>query len=138
MLVVGALPGDADGDGKLTVFDLRRMCARLGSSDLAIDTDRDGVLTLADVDFTRQAMLGIASLVSVPLVVERGQWFTVQGVFPAAQVVDAALGGRSSTLGCLTPRELTLRVDPSQPTGLQELHVVIDGRSVVSRTVQVQ
>lgn len=138
VLLGGALPGDADGDGGYSVFDLRQQCARLGETERLFDTDGDGVLTTDDVDFTRAAMLGRPTLVSCPLVVRRGEWFTVQGVFPTEGVVEATLGGRSPSFGRLTPRELTLRVDATQTLGLQGLQVTVDGRLVVARTVQVQ
>lgn len=138
VLVVGSLPGDADRDGALSVFDLRRLCVRLGEADSVIDTDGDGLLTSNDVDFARGLLLGRSTFVAGPLTVARGPWFTVQGLFPVDGTVEATLGGRSLVVGRLTPRELTLRVDPNQATGLQELRLVIDGELVTARTVQVQ
>lgn len=138
VLVAGALPGDADGDGALTVYDLRRQCTRLGQVDRSIDTDGDGVLTTNDVDLSRAALLGRPTLLQSPAAVVRGEWFAVQGMFPTTGLVDATLGGRSLTVGRLLPRELALRVDAAQSLGLQELRISIDGKEVVVRTVQVQ
>lgn len=138
VLIAGAMPGDADGDGVLTVYDLRRQCARVGQVDRTIDTDGDGVLTTIDVDLSRAALLGRPTLLQSPATVARGDWFAVQGVFPTSGLVDATLGGRSLTLGRLLPRELALRVDAAQSLGLQELRISIDGKEVVVRTVQVQ
>jgi hypothetical protein len=138
VLVVGALPGDADRDGAISVFDLRRLCARLGEVDPIVDVDGDGLLATNDVDFTRAALLGRSTFVACPLAVQRSDWFVVQGLFPVDGTVEATLGGRSLAIGRLTPRELTLRADGTQATGLQELRLVIDGELVVARTVQVQ
>jgi hypothetical protein len=137
-LVVGALPGDADGDGVLTVYDLRKQCVRLGQNDRSIDTDGDGVLTTNDVDFTRAALLGRPTVVHWPAVIARGEWFAVQGLFPVTGIVDATLGGRSLTVGRLLPREFALRADASQLLGLQDLHISVDGVEVLVRTVLVQ
>ena len=136
--VTGALPGDDDGDGLFSVFDLRRMCVRLGAFDPLVDADGDQRITLADVAITHNAVLGIPSLVHAPAVAPRAAWLTIHGVFPVSGSIDASLGGRSLLLGCLSPRELTLFVDATQSTGTQDLIVYVDGKVVVAGQVLVQ
>ena len=89
VLFAGALPGDGDGDGKFTVLDLRRMCSRLGAVDALVDADGDQTITLADVDLTRAALLGQATVTGVPSLAPRDSWVTLTGVFPAAATVDS-------------------------------------------------
>lgn len=137
-LVLGRRPGDLDGDALVTAWDLRRLCARLGDAESAADADGDLVLTIADADAARDALLGRPRLLANPTLLQRGQWATFRGVFPPEAVVEATLGGRAVALGTLTPRELLLRVDSAQPAGLQELRISIDGRSLFVGTVQVQ
>jgi hypothetical protein len=137
VLVAGALPGDADGDGQLTVFDLRRLCGRLGELERRYDADGDGVLTAADVHLARQGLLGRPVVLEAPPQLPRGAWSTLRGVFPEGVPLEVALGGRAPLLGTRTPRELTLRVDGNQPTGPQELRVSVDGRLVFVGTVTV-
>jgi len=138
VLVLGALPGDADGDGTISVFDLRRLCTQLGAPGLLHDVDGDGVATTDDVDYARAAMVGRPTLLGLPLAIARGGWFTLSGLFPAGGLVEATLGGRSLLLGRVTPREITLRVDPNQAPGMQGFTLAIDGRIVAVRPVQVQ
>lgn len=138
VLVAGALPGDGDRDTEFTVLDLRAMCSRLGAVDPLVDADGDQTITLTDVDLTCDALLGRATVFGVPGVAPRGAWLTLQGVFHAAATVEAVLGGRSLTVGCLTPRELTVFVDPTQPTGTFDLIVNVDGHTVVAQAVLVQ
>jgi hypothetical protein len=135
--VVGNLPGDADGDRRLTVGDLRRQCIAVGTSNAAIDCDGDLVQGPRDVAITLDAMLGRPTLVSQPSVLARGAWFTLPGVFPSGRAVTATLAGRSLTIGRVTPREVTLRCD-AVATGLQELLVAVDGTQLVSGLVTVQ
>lgn len=137
VVVSGSLPGDVDGDGVRTVFDLRRQCVAFGTAAGAADTNGDGRITLRDVELTEDALLGRAGIVNVPTTVQRGAWFTVRGVFPVGGIVDATLGGRSLRLGRLTPREITLFVDPGQAVGTQSLQIAIGGEQVVVQDVQV-
>lgn len=137
VLVHGALPGDADGDGEATVFDVRRLLSQLGAGAAAIDCDGDQVVTMADVGMTRNAVLGRPSLIAGPAVVAAGQWFTVRGVFGAG-VLEATLGGRVLVPGRVTPREITLRVDAAQPKGTHDLVVLLGGRQVFLGPVLVQ
>lgn len=136
--VLGLLPGDRDDDGVLSVVDVRRICAQLGSSADAADCDGDGVWTAADAALVHGAVLGRGQLLAVPAIWSHGGWATLRGVFPHGAVVDASLGGRALTVGCLTPREVTLRVAADQPIGVQELVVTIGGRLLVTQLVQVQ
>jgi len=138
VLVTGALPGDADGDGEFTVLDLRKMCTRLGVTDRQVDVDGDQIITLADVDHTRAGVLSRPSLVFAPSTVARGAWMTITGLFPVAGSVTATLGGRALHVGCLTPRELTLHVDSTQSAGIHDLTVYVDGMLVVAAPVLVQ
>ena len=135
---VGALPGDRDGDGVRTVFDLRRIAASLGAASGAADGDGDGVWTAADLDLAQAALLGRARLRQVPALATRGSWLTVRGTFPAGAIVDAVLGGRSLLAGRATPREATFFVDASQPLGTQLLQVAVAGRVVAAQDVAVQ
>ncbi len=137
-LVLGVVPGDLDGDGAVSVVDVRRACAQSGSAADAADCDGDGVWTAADVAAMRAALLGRPQVFTVPAAVQRDAWMTVRGVFPHGATVDASIGGRALTVGCLTPRELTLHVAADQPVGTQELVVSIAGRLVVTQFVQVQ
>lgn len=138
VLVVGNLPGDVDGDGDRTVFDVRKLCSRVGTDATLFDTDGDGVVTRGDALLTSRLVLGLPAVLSCPTVLQRGQWFTVQGAFPVGKVVEAVLGGRSPTLGTVTPREVTLRVGGDQQVGVQELRIVVDGLDGFVATVQVQ
>jgi len=132
------LPGDADGDGLWSAVDLRQLCHRFGANDPAIDTNGDGVLTLADAVATRAVLLGQGTVLTVPAVLPRGEWIAVTGVFPPSAVVEATLGGRSLQLGRILPREITLRLEPNQSPGTQELRLWLDGRALLAQTVQVQ
>lgn len=137
VLVAGALPGDADGDGAITVFDLRRLCVRQGEAELRCDADGDGVLTAADVSLAKQLLLGRPVVLGAPLQVVRGEWCTLTGVFPQGLLPELSLGGRTPLLGTRTPREVALRIDGNQPTGVHELRFSVDGRLWFSGTVTV-
>ena len=137
VFIAGSLPGDADGDGRWTVADLRLQLARLGTTDRVIDCDGDAQLTPTDVALSRDAVLGRPSLVTIPALV-RSSWITLRGVFPRDRSLQASLGGRSLAQGALTPREITLRIEGSQPAGTQDLVVSLDGRVIIARPVLVQ
>jgi hypothetical protein len=138
LFVVGALPGDADGDGAITAVDLRRRLATLGGNDLQADVDGDGVTTTNDVALLREVLLGRATLLQAPTQVARGTWVTLRGALVAGSSVQASLGGRSLTVGRVTAREITLRVESDQALGTQDLLVTIGGRPFASAFVQVQ
>lgn len=137
VLVLGALPGDADGDGQRTVVDVRRQIAWLGSSQPAIDCDGDGQLSTVDLVATREAVLGRATGFAAPAAVARGAWMTLRGCFPSNSL-QASLGGRVLTIGTVTPREMTVLVAPDQLTGTQELVLSSAGRVVLNALVAVQ
>ncbi|MBX3463531.1 MAG: hypothetical protein KF830_10195 [Planctomycetes bacterium] len=137
VLVRGAMPGDADGDGQQTVVDVRRLLQELGAEAPAIDCTGDGLVTTADVDLVRQAVLGRPGLVAAPDAVVAGGWFTLRGVFGRG-LLEATLGGRVLTRGQVTPREITLRSEPTQAKGLQQLVVLLGGRPVFVGPVLVQ
>jgi len=138
VLVLGELPGDSDRDGVRTVVDVRRQIDKLGGDDPAVDTDGDGRMTLVDVDATRELVLGRASVFAVPSVWQVGSWHTLRGAFPGFGAVQATLGGQPLVLGAVTPRELTLFVPASQPSGTQEFVLTIGGRVVWTALVLVQ
>jgi hypothetical protein len=138
LFVVGALPGDSDGDGVITVVDLRRRLATLGGNDLQADVDGDGVTTTSDVALLREVLLGRATLLQAPTQVARGTWITLRGALVAGSSVQASLGGRSLTVGRVTAREITLRIEADQALGTQDLLVTIGGRPFASAFVQVQ
>ncbi|MCR9247830.1 MAG: hypothetical protein NXI31_22610 [bacterium] len=138
VVYAGALPGDDDGDGRHTVLDLRSMCSRLGTTAGLVDTDGDQVISLADVDATREVVLGRATVTSVPGAATRGEWLALGGVFPRNATVEAVLGGRALPIGCATPGQLTMRVDPALPAGPHNLLVTVGGDTVVAATVIVQ
>jgi hypothetical protein len=131
------LPGDADGDGEATIYDLRQLLQQLGAAVPAIDCDGDSFVTPADIALLRETVLGRPGFVGVPGAVTAGGWFTVRGVF-AGGLVEATLGGRVLTLGQVTTREITLRVDAAQPKGMQVLTVLLGGRTVFAGAVLVQ
>lgn len=135
--VLGALPGDADGDGARTVFDLRRIVARLGSASLQADADGDGAWTIVDLDLTTDALLARGKVQHAPAQVQRGQFVTLRGVFPASATVDAVLGGQSLRVGQVSPRELVLFVDAAQTVGTQLLQVSVGGRQVLAQDLMV-
>ncbi|MEO6597554.1 MAG: hypothetical protein ABIP94_22655, partial [Planctomycetota bacterium] len=138
VLVLGALPGDADGDAERTVFDVRLQLAHIGTQDRAVDSDGDGVLTAADVQLTRDAVLGRATMVARPEFVQRGTWLTLRGVFPVERALQASLGGTSLVVGRATPREITVRIEATQPIGTQDLVVSLDGKVLLARSIAVQ
>lgn len=137
-LFAGALPGDADGDGRFSVLDMRRICSHLGEGDRLVDADGDRVLSNADLVLLRDAVLGRASIVGVPTILPRDTWVAMSGVFPSADSIDVTLGGRSLRLGCLTSRSLSVFVPANQTQGPQALTVAVGGRSIATRTVTVQ
>jgi hypothetical protein len=137
VLRVGAavpFPGDADGDGQLTVADLRRLCLLLGRPAQGVDPDGDGQITAADLLDLRDCILGRSIVLSCPAVLTRGSWFAVRGWFANGNVPQVAIGGRALGVGAVTSREFTARVDEDLPLGDQELVItLVDGRSFVRR-----
>lgn len=138
LFLLGSLPGDSDGDGSITAVDLRRRLATLGGTDLLADVDGDGVTTANDVALLRDVLLGRSTLLAAPTQFPRGAWVTVRGALVAGASVQASLGGRALTVGRVTPREITLRVEADQALGTQELSISIGGRPFASAFVQVQ
>ncbi|MCK5944928.1 MAG: hypothetical protein KAI24_23270, partial [Planctomycetes bacterium] len=135
--VVGSLPGDVDGSGRRTVVDVRRLVHAVGTGDNRADVDGDGAITPIDVAATREAILGRASGFAVPAQIARGGWLRLRALLPKATALQASLGGRSLTIGRVTPRELSMRVPADQPIGLQELEVTRGGRVVFVGLVEV-
>ena len=135
--VLGALAGDIDGSGTRDVVDVRRLASNIGEANPTADTDGDGVVTPVDVLATSQAVLGRGTVFSVPSQVSRNEWLLVRGLLPSSSSVQAVLGGRSLLIGCLMPRELSVRVADDHPLGLQELVVTLDGQVVFNGLVEV-
>jgi hypothetical protein len=138
VLLLGELPGDVDADGVRTVVDVRRQVLLAGTPAGAADCDGDATLTPVDLAATREAVLGRTTAFALPASVARGAWVTLRGVFVEPGALQATLGGRVLTLGCATPRELTVRVPGDQPAGTQELVLSAAGRVVAAALVVVQ
>lgn len=135
--VLGGVAGDVDGSGTRTVLDVRRLITSVGTADLIHDTDGDGVRTPADVNATLQSVLGRGVVFDVPAQASRGDWLLTRGLFPVTGSVQATLGGRALTLGRLAPRQLSLHIDPTQPTGVQELIILMAGDVLFAGFVEV-
>ena len=135
--VLGALAGDIDGSGSRTVQDVRRLVTAIGSSDTVSDTDGDGVLTSVDADATTQAILGRGVIFSVPAQVAAGQCLLARCLMPVDGAVQATLGGLALTVGRVSPRQLSLLIDDSQPVGMQELVIELDGQVVFAGFVEI-
>src|SRR5262249_54895965 len=127
-------PGDADGDGQLTVADLRRLCLLLGQPAQGVDPDGDGSITAADLLDLRDRILGRSIVQGCPPVVTRGSWVPLRGWFANGNVPQVTLGGAALAVGAVTSREFTARIDEALPLGDQDLVVtLVDGRSFVRR-----
>jgi len=135
--VLGGLGGDVDGSGEQTVVDVRRLITSVGTPDLIHDTDGDGVRTLTDVHATLQSVLGRGVVFSVPPQVTRGDWLLSRGLFPVTGSVQATLGGRALTVGRVAARQLSLHIDATQPTGVQELIILMAGDVLFAGFVEV-
>lgn len=136
--LLGALPGDVDGDEERTVIDVRRLLVTQGSPARTADTDGDGVIGPGDVAATRQALLGRTTPFATPTIVQRGAWLTLPGVFPEPGSLQATLGGQALTIGCATPRELALRIASDLPVGPLEFVLSVEGSIVIATLVDVQ
>ncbi|MFY9341890.1 MAG: hypothetical protein WAT39_05345, partial [Planctomycetota bacterium] len=136
--VLGALPGDLDGDGERSVTDVRRLVAAAGQSAGAADCDGDGVFGPRDLAATTRAVLGRVTVLVAPLVLARGSWMTVPAVFPEPRALQVTLGGQVLTPGCATPRELSFLVGADHPVGVQEFVVAAGGTVVLATLVDVQ
>ncbi|MBK8099601.1 MAG: hypothetical protein IPK26_21040 [Planctomycetes bacterium] len=132
-----SFPADADGDRVLTVGDLRVLCMRLGTPATGVDPDGNGLIDAADLDFARGVLLGRAVITNCPETFTRGDWVALRGWFPQRDVT-ITLGGRVLPIGTLTPRELTIRIDPALAAGAQNLAFAVGSRTVSERTVSVQ
>jgi hypothetical protein len=135
--VMGGLAGDIDGSGARTVFDVRRLATSVGVADTVSDTDGDGVLTPVDVEATAQAILGRGVVFAMPGQVAPGQWLLSRCLAPVDGAIQATLGGRALTIGRVAPRQLSLLVALDQPTGLQELVVLLDGQVLFAGFIDV-
>src|SRR5262249_1898059 len=95
-------PGDADGDGQLTVADLRRLCLLLGQPAQGIDPDGDGLITDADLLDLKDRILGRSIVQSCPAVLTRGSWVALRGWFANGNVPQVTLGGVALGVGAVT------------------------------------
>jgi hypothetical protein len=129
--------GDDDGDGVLTVADLRRLAAHIGGPAVRADPDGDGIITAADLDLLRARLLGRPVVRSVPPVLVRGSFTTIRG-FGLDGVPTATVGGRVLAPAAISDAELTFHLDAGLPSGNQELRVMLGQRLVVVQPVQVQ
>lgn len=132
-----AFPADANSDHVLTVADLRVLCNRLGTPANGVDPDGNGTIEVADLDFARGVLLGRSVITACPETFVRGEWVSLRGWFPQRDVT-VTIGGRVLQLGTLTPRELTVRIDPALAAGAQNLAFAVGSRTVSERTVSVQ
>lgn len=122
--VVGRLPGDFDGDGVVTVADLRRRVVGAdGPGALAADCDGDAALTPVDLQAARARLLGRATAFDAALAAPRGAWCTVRCLGVAGPVV-ATLAGQPVAVGAVTPRECAVFVPANAPLGAQTLRLL--------------
>jgi len=137
-LVVGRLPGDFDGDGVVTVADLRRrVIGQDGPGALAADCDGDAVLTPVDLQAARGLVLGRATSFDAAPAAPRRAWRTLRCVGLAAPVV-ATLAGQPVTVGSVTARECAVFVPVDAPVGAQTLRLVGPNGAVVALQAYVQ
>ena len=131
-------PGDSDGDGLLTVGDLRRLCRNLGNAvPPAQDPDGNGQLTVHDAVLLRDAILERPIVSESPPLMVAGDWVRLSGYFPDTVPV-VTLGGSSTTIGAATPRGLSFRVAADQVSGPQDLVITYGNRQAVVLSVTVQ
>lgn len=124
---LGLRPGDADGDGRLTVLDLRQLATLLGAAHPA-DPDGDGQLTQSDLLRAQNLLLARPQLWSPPVSVRRDAWLSLPGAFPAGSVPELTVGGRSATVAAMLPRSVVWRLAADHPVGAQVLRVRLDSR----------
>jgi hypothetical protein len=130
--------GDDDGDGALTVSDLRRLCARLGELAAGSDPDGDGIVTQSDLALVQDRILRRPILRSAPAVVVRGAPFTLGGFGLATGSPTAVLGNRILPLLSASDAELSFLVDASVAAGAAELRVTLGDRVILQQQVPVQ
>ncbi|HLQ36211.1 MAG TPA: SBBP repeat-containing protein, partial [Planctomycetota bacterium] len=130
-------PGDFDGDGRITVADLRQLAMHLGEAAGAFDADGDGAVGVHDLELVGARILGLPVLRAQPTVVSRDSLLTLRG-YDLAAITTATLGGRSLQLVAPSYGELTLRIDAGIAGGEQELLIQGRDRPLLQTTVQVQ
>lgn len=137
-LVVGRLAGDFDGDGAVTVGDLRRrVVGQDGPGALAADCDGDAALTPADLQAARGLVLGRATAFDVAPAAPRGAWRTIRCVGLAAPVV-ATLADLPAPVGTVTARECAVFVPADARVGAQTLRLVGADGAIVELQAYVQ
>src|SRR5690606_5249078 len=88
-----AYSGDLDGDGRVTVLDVRRLVTRLGEAAPAgHDADGDGVVQVADVQVALARAVGRPALLETPAVIGAGGALGLGG-FGLDASVTATLAG---------------------------------------------
>lgn len=132
------IDGDDDGDGALTVSDLRRLCARLGELAAGSDPDGDGMVTIGDLTLVQDRILRRPIVRSAPAVVVRGAPLTVSGFGLGAGTPAAVLGNRILPLLSASDAELSFQVDASVAAGAAELRVTLGDRVILQQQVPVQ
>lgn len=137
-LRVPDLDGDADGDGLLSVSDVRRLCNMLGSVATGADPDGDGIVTTADLTMVQNRILQRPLVRSAPAVAVRGLPVTVGGFGLGGGVPNAVIGNRVLPLLSASDAELSFQVDPSIPAGIAELRVNLGDRLLLQLPVSVQ
>ena len=130
--------GDVDGDGKLTVSDLRRLCARLGELAAGPDPDGDGMVTLGDLAIVQDRILRRPLVRTAPALVVRGAPLTVVGNGLGEGSPTAVLGNRILPLLSTSDAELSFAVDNSVAAGSAELRVTLGDRVILQQQVPVQ
>ena len=89
------------------------------------------------MEATAQAILGRGVVFAMPGQVVPGQWLLSRCLLPVDGAIQATLGGRALTIGRVAPRQLSLLVASDQPTGLQELVVLLDGQVLFAGFIDV-
>lgn len=137
-VVVPDVDGDEDGDGKLTVSDLRLLCGQLGELAAGSDPDGDGIVTASDLALVQQRILGRPLVRSAPATVIRGAPFTLSGFGLGAGLPTAVLGNRILPLLAASDAELSFLVDTSVAAGAAELRITLGERVILQQQVPVQ
>ncbi|MEY4673554.1 MAG: hypothetical protein RL148_1338 [Planctomycetota bacterium] len=130
--------GDADGDGAVTVSDMRRLCAQLGGPASGVDPDGNGFVTTADLAIVQDRILRRPIVRSAPSVVVRGTTLTIAGFGLAGGTPTAVLGNRILPLRAASDAELSFLVDTSVVAGSAELRVTLGDRVILQQQVPVQ
>lgn len=130
--------GDDDGDGLLSVVDLRRLVGRVGGPVFRADPDGDGVITMADLDLLRARLLGRPVTTHIPPELIRDTFATIRGFGLDSASPTATLAGRVLVRAAASDGELSFRIDRDLPLGNHQLRVMLGQRVLLLRTIPVQ